>query len=187
MAFKKRMGLGKAIESDLEILPLMNLFVVLIPMLLLSAVFLEMSVIRMNLPPEVAADEAQDDSGAEESLLLAVTIRDDAFVVEGRGIETIVIAREKTRPVARGGTPAAEDGSPVDGASFAGSPVDDIAPPGAAARLQELLAEIAAAHPENEEAMVIARKQTRYDDIVVVMDAVRDAGMPQISLLGTDN
>lgn len=177
MAFKKRMGLGNSIESDLEILPLMNLFVVLIPMLLLSAVFLEMSVIRMNLPPEVAADEAQDDSGAEESLLLAVTIRDDAFVVEGRGIETMVIAREKRQPVAQGGAPATRDGAPVD----------EAVAPGAAARLQELLAEIVAAHPENEEAMVIARKQTRYDDIVVVMDAVRDAGMPQISLLGADN
>ncbi len=170
MAFKKRMGLGNAIESDLEILPLMNLFVVLIPMLLLSAVFLEISVIRMNLPPEVAAEDAQDNSGAKESLLLAVTIRDDAFVVEGRGIETAVIARETAKADAGGVVPAAEDGAPS-----------------AETRLQELLAGIAAAHPENEEAMVIARKQTRYDDIVGVMDAVRDAGMPQISLLGAGN
>lgn len=171
MAFKKRMGLGKAIESDLEILPLMNLFVVLIPMLLLSAVFLEMSVIRMNLPPEVAADEAQDNAGAKESLLLAVTIRDDAFVIEGRGIDKMVVARERTNAV------VSEDG-------MMGTEGETVS---AASRLQELLAGIAAAHPENEEAMVIARKQTRYDDIVVVMDAVRDAGMPQISLLGADN
>lgn len=76
------------VQSELEMLPMMNLFVVLIPMLLLSAVFLEMSVIRMNLPE----DDASDPPG-KEKLGLAVAIRDDAWVVRGRSLDTMVIDR----------------------------------------------------------------------------------------------
>lgn len=75
--------------KDLEILPLMNLFVVLIPMLLLSAVFLEMSVVRMSPPAESA--ELPDLEG--DRLLLAVTITPEHYIVEGIGIETNRVKR----------------------------------------------------------------------------------------------
>ncbi|MEZ4650287.1 MAG: biopolymer transporter ExbD [Candidatus Eisenbacteria bacterium] len=76
------------VEADLEIMPLMNLFVVLIPMLLLSAVFLELSVIHMAAPGGDAAEKE-----AKESLDLAVHITEGAYRVEGNGIESREFSR----------------------------------------------------------------------------------------------
>jgi biopolymer transport protein ExbD len=87
-----RRGYRQFIESDLEIMPLMNLFVALIPMLLISAVFVNVSVIDMKLPTDVA--EAEAASNTQKALNLAVTIRDEHFVVEGRKLRKQVVARE---------------------------------------------------------------------------------------------
>ena len=85
-----RRGYRDIIENDLEIMPLMNLFVALIPMLLISAVFLNVTVIDMKAPPD-ATDAA--DGNKRESLALAVTIKDHYYVVEGRSVQKRVIAR----------------------------------------------------------------------------------------------
>lgn len=77
-------------EGELDLLPMMNVFIVLIPMLLTSAVFLKVAVIDTNVP---SATSAAPSSPAED-LSLAITIKDDYFVVEGRGIESRVIARK---------------------------------------------------------------------------------------------
>lgn len=79
------------VENDLDIMPLMNLFVALIPMLLISAVFLNVTVIDMDSAP----DEAAEISGAEAEppLLLAVTIRPEVFVIEGNHLSKQVVDR----------------------------------------------------------------------------------------------
>jgi len=77
------------VENDLEIMPLMNLFVAMIPMLLISAVFLNVTVIDMKAPAEAAENSGKK----KEKLLLAVTIKEAYFVVEGRRIEKRVIKR----------------------------------------------------------------------------------------------
>ena len=85
----RRRGYRELVEADLDIMPLMNLFVVLIPMLLLSAVFVEMSAIDMDLPG--------DDPGANESregLGLSVRLEHDRYVVHGRSLDARVIARD---------------------------------------------------------------------------------------------
>ena len=82
---KRRKGYRKLVESELETLPLMGLFVVLIPMLLLSAVFLEISVIDLNLP---------DDEQSQEStpnFTLSVRILDDRYTIEAKGTPVKVI------------------------------------------------------------------------------------------------
>ncbi len=76
------------VENDLEIMPLMNLFVAMIPMLLISAVFLNVTVIDMKAPSDAAAA-----SSNKPRLNLAVTIKDNHFVIEGRGLQKRVIAR----------------------------------------------------------------------------------------------
>lgn len=86
----RRRGYRKIIEADLDIMPLMNLFVVLIPMLLLSAVFVEISAIDMDAP--AAAEEV---STPRESLDLAIEVRADRYVVRGRGLRERTIARDE--------------------------------------------------------------------------------------------
>jgi len=90
MQTSTRKGYRDIIESDLEIMPLMNLFVAMIPMLLISAVFLNVTVIDMKAPPEAAENSGGD---VKESLALAVTIKDEYFVVEGRKLTKRVIER----------------------------------------------------------------------------------------------
>lgn len=90
---KHRRTYKELIEADLNIMPLMNLFVVLIPMLLLSAVFVELSVIDLQLP----SDQAES-TPPKQSLRLSVEIRSDAYTVSARGW--------KTRTIPRGEEPA---------------------------------------------------------------------------------
>jgi biopolymer transport protein ExbD len=84
-----RRNYRKMAEGELDLLPMMNVFIVLIPMLLTSAVFLKVTVIDTNGPSAAAPA-----SSPEENLSLAITIKDDYFVVEGKGIESRVIARK---------------------------------------------------------------------------------------------
>lgn len=76
--------------GELDLLPMMNVFIVLIPMLLTSAVFLKVTVIDTNVPSGAAATTPADE---QDNLALAVTIKDDYFVVEGHGVPKQVIAR----------------------------------------------------------------------------------------------
>ena len=52
MAFKpSARRLSQSLEMDLDIRPVMNLMVVLIPLLLAGTVLVELSIIEINLPP----------------------------------------------------------------------------------------------------------------------------------------
>lgn len=84
------------VENDLDIMPLMNLFVALIPMLLISAVFLNVTVIEMDGPREGETATAPDDAPLD----LAVTIADGHYVVAGRRLQQAVIDRTGADPAA---------------------------------------------------------------------------------------
>ena len=90
----RRRGYRQLIEADLDIMPLMNLFVVLIPMLLLSAVFVEMSAIDMNLP----GNDPQANEEPSESLELAVRLEADRYVVSGKRLSARIIERGGENP-----------------------------------------------------------------------------------------
>jgi biopolymer transport protein ExbD len=85
----RRRGYRQLVEGDLDIMPLMNLFVVLIPMLLLSAVFVEINAIDMDLP--TSADAAPSSQG--EPLDLAIRLEPQRYVVEGRRLPTRTVER----------------------------------------------------------------------------------------------
>lgn len=75
--------------ADLELLPLMNIFIVLIPMLLLSAVFVEVRAIEMAAPRVSDAAEAT----ARPTLDLAIGVSDAGWVVQGDGITEVRVTR----------------------------------------------------------------------------------------------
>jgi biopolymer transport protein ExbD len=146
MRANTRRGYRDIVESDLEIMPLMNLFVAMIPMLLISAVFLNVTVIDMKAPADDTAV-----TPPRESLALSVTIQEAAFVIEGRGIARQVIPRAD-----------ADADQQLGGA----------------------LSDVSAAHPDNHDIIIVSQPDTRYDDIVAVMDISRESGLPSVSLLG---
>jgi len=151
MRMRTRKNYREIVENDLEIMPLMNLFVAMIPMLLISAVFLNVTVIDMKAPPDVT--DATDNGDKKENLALAITIKSDYFVVEGHRLAKRVIQLSD----------------------------DD-----ADAQLANALAEVVAAHPDNQDIMIISQPDTHYGDIVAVMDISREAGLPSVSLLGAE-
>jgi biopolymer transport protein ExbD len=79
------------VDGYLELMPLMNVLVALLPMLLLSAVFVKITTIDLDAPPTADAPAPDAD---KPSLALAVTIKDDYFVVEGERVAKHVISRK---------------------------------------------------------------------------------------------
>jgi len=147
-----------AVNCDLELRPLMNVFIVLIPMLLMSAVFMEIRVIEMSQPH---AGSARETMPAAAPLELALRVRGDTYVVTGNGIPALTFSRHPLH-----GPSAALDANTTR-------------------QLTAALAQLAAAHPETREIRIVAEAQTRYQEIVSLMDLARAAGLPDAALVGT--
>jgi len=145
-----------SINSDLELRPLMNVFIVLIPMLLMSAVFVEIRVIEMSMPQAAEAAVQTPDSSFDP----AIVILPDAYLIEVNGAAVQSVARQA--PEADGTIPARD----------------------AALQLTQALASIAASHPEHKEIRIVAQANTHYQEIIGLMDVARAAGLPQAALEG---
>ncbi len=139
-----RTSLRDLVADDLDTMPLMNLFVALIPMLLVSAVFLNVTVIDMDAPPPDAA------AAAPEGAPLEIAVTNARYVVRGGGGPTTAIPRDDE----------------------------------AAAALAAALAQAAERRPERRDVTVVSQADTRYDEIIAVMDIAREAGLPGVSLRG---
>jgi biopolymer transport protein ExbD len=85
----RRRSFRHVVNCELELRPLMNVFIVLIPMLLMSAVFMEIRVIEMTLPQAAVAQSAPE----AEPFDLAIRIEPDAYVVEANGAALARVAR----------------------------------------------------------------------------------------------
>jgi biopolymer transport protein ExbD len=134
----------RLVEAELDTLPFMGLFVVLIPLMLISAVFLQVSVIDLRFPGDDAPPAGDD-------LPLTLRIGRAAYVLDGR---------DGTRSVARG--------------------ADD------AQALAAALRDYGAQHPGPGSVVLVSSPDTRYEEIVAVMDVSRESGFPLISLAAAD-
>jgi biopolymer transport protein ExbD len=85
----KRRSYRQSVNSDLELRPLMNVFIVLIPMLLMSAVFMEIRTIEMSLPQAAEAAESEP----AEPFDLAIRITPNVYVIGVNGVATHSIQR----------------------------------------------------------------------------------------------
>jgi len=145
------------VNTDLKLMPLMNIIIALIPMLLLSAVFLEVKVIETSLPRDADAAAAAAHPPAEAPLDLAVHVRSDLYVIDGHGISPLLIAR---RP---------------------GAPADSLA----AGQIEQALRAITASHPGTTEVRIVAEARTRYQEVIALMDVARAAGLYNAALEGS--
>lgn len=81
---------GKIVESfDLDITPVMNLFMILIPFLVSMAVFTQIAVIEFSLPPAQTPDESSDVSSKELDISIVVTKTGFQIVGTGRKLDMI--------------------------------------------------------------------------------------------------
>lgn len=150
---KRRKGKLEA-SQELELMPMLNVFISIIPLLLLSAAFVQLAVIPTAGPgasvPAAAAT-------AEESFALTIAIHAGEYVLEASGAPAQSIAR------------------PARGA-------DTAALTAARAELGAALSALASGHPGHREVRIVADPTTRYEDIIDVMDAARAAGLPEAAL-----
>ena len=148
---------GKAhkIETpDLELMPLLNVFISIIPMLLLSAAFVQLAVISTGLPATaVAAAPVEPSDGAPPPV--TIFIRSNEYVVEGTGFPVRSFAR------APGGDPAKDPGR---------------------LQLEAMLRALAAQHEKQPEVRIVPAVRTRYEEIIDIMDLARAAGLPNAAL-----
>ncbi len=152
MSRHRRRSWKTADDGDVQIdfMPLMSVFIAIIPMLLLSAVFLEMAVIPMNLPS--GSPDAPVAPPPRAPLGLSVVILDEAFAIEATGVPRRVVAR-------------ANDG--------------------VEAELAATLAELGQSYPENKDVVIASGPHVLYKNLIDVMDVAREAGLANVSLLGT--
>lgn len=71
--------------DDLNLAPFMNMVIILIPMLLLSVVFLEVAIINVTMPLGGATTDTEKDPEDKEPLNLAIAMSPNGFYVTALG------------------------------------------------------------------------------------------------------
>jgi biopolymer transport protein ExbD len=80
MRHRRRQRHAKSVHTELEIMPMLNVFIAIIPLLLLSAAFVPVTVIKTTLPADGAVVPVND-----APLDLAIGIEQGAYVIEVNG------------------------------------------------------------------------------------------------------
>lgn len=150
-------GKGHKVETpDLELMPMLNVFISIIPMLLLSAAFVQLAVIPAGLPATAAAAAPAEAAGDAPPPPVTIYIRTADYVVEGTGFPQRSFAR------AAGGESAKDPGR---------------------LQLEAMLRALAAQHEQKPEVRIVPSTRTRYEEIIEVMDLARAAGLPNAALV----
>ncbi len=148
-------GKGLKVETpELELMPMLNVFISIIPMLLLSAAFVQLAVIETGLPASAATvvpAEAKPDALPP----VRIFIRASDYIVESAGSPSRAIPRGQV-------------------AGTAGEP--------GRLQLEALLRTIAARNEKKPEVLIVPGARTRYEEIIFVMDLARAAGLPDAVL-----
>lgn len=72
-------------QADLDMVPMMNLFTVLVPVLLLAAVFARVSVLELSLPPKGSGEVGAQTYEEKSPLNLLVVVADEGITIGGTG------------------------------------------------------------------------------------------------------
>lgn len=87
-------SLGSDTESiDLDMTPIMNLFMVLIPFLMSMAVFTQLAVIDFSLPPSTSEGEVTQ--GEQKELDISVVVSSKGFRIVGTGKKLDLIPKKR--------------------------------------------------------------------------------------------
>ena len=81
-------------EVDLDVTPIMNVFIGLIPFLMSMAVFTQVSVVEFSLPPAAVAGAAGSDT-AMKSLDISIVITPEGFQIVGTGRKLDIIPKNR--------------------------------------------------------------------------------------------
>ena len=144
------------VSTELNLIPIMNLVLMLIPVILLTAAFVQLSVINVSAPQiGGGAPQQPQEKPDKPPLNLTVVLTDQGFTIAGSGG---VLGQEQADPNAQKGptVPKLPDGK-YDW-------------PG----LTKKLVEIKDAFPEETKVIINAEPDIKYEFLVGTMDASRE-------------
>jgi len=84
---KKKTG-----EIDVDIVPVMNIFLLLIPFLLLTAAFVQLAIVEISLPQINKSDSGQIQNRPTDLVLVLLDIKEDGFQLKSPGYTFMPIA-----------------------------------------------------------------------------------------------
>jgi biopolymer transport protein ExbD len=164
MAFRPSLRRHLKMEStDLNLTPVMNLMVVMIPMLLSGSQFIKLGIIELNLPPAAGASVAGNQTTAlpkeeQRSLDLTISITARGFYLSSA--LTALHGKDATAPSGAGPTiPAKPDGE-YDFAALS-------------KKLHEVKQKAQGIFPDADAIVLQAEKDIKYQTLVDTMDAAR--------------
>ena len=149
-------GKGHKVETpDLELMPMLNVFISIIPMLLLSAAFVQLAVIDTGLPASAAAAVPAETKDEAPPPAVTIFIGPSDYLIECAG--------SAPRAISRG---------PVAGQTTDSGRI----------QLESLLRALAAQNEKKPEVRIVPGTRTHYEEIIFLMDLARAAGLPDAAL-----
>lgn len=154
----KRQNRPELASEEINITPIMNLFIILIPFLLLSAVFVNIGVIETSLP--IVADD--NDKGKDENkhrIALKVAINRLGFLIKGTVSDSSRIHPRAavTKNVIGNGLLIRQKNGKYNFDLF-----------------QDALQKIKADFPDEDTLIIMPESYILYDTIIETMDAARE-------------
>lgn len=147
---KKRGNKG----DNLEMTPVMNLFLILVPFLLFTATFVNIAILELSLPQinKTRSLTQQQSQPPKQSILSTLEIRQEGFALKSPTFDFPVIGKRN----------AAYDFE----------------------ALLAQLNQIKQKFPEAQDMVIAPQDMIKYDTVISVMDRLRETGFPNISISG---
>ncbi|MEE2788252.1 MAG: biopolymer transporter ExbD [Myxococcota bacterium] len=149
----------KAQDEELNLIPIMNLMVTLIPFLLLGAAFYHLGTIPASLPQQAAAASGEKPKDIKVTLTMEVKL--DTIRVSGTAVGLDDASAEGLKKT------FANRGAPQD-----------------LKALQDHLVSIKSQYPKSDTVVVIPEETIRYEMLVTVLDTIREKKLPGVNAKG---
>lgn len=155
MDLKAKIKTRAAGGSDLQMTPIMNVFLILVPFLLLTASFVKLAVLEMSLP-----SLSQNNSGS------------------------VTQASENNKPLVLNMLAVRHNGLELKSPTLTFAFIEKRDGQYDFEQLKAGLQQIKNKFPDSEDMVIQPEDVIKYDDVIKVMDHCRDSGFPNISISG---
>lgn len=163
---------GKEPLQEMNILPIMNVFMILVPFLLLTAAFIQLTIVDTSLPARGKPVSSQDVEVPKDKpkLNLTVFLQDDGFILAGYGgvlqLEAVEKPEEGEEEALSAKRFTIEKKMVIKDGKTAKEYDWD--------RLQETLKKVKEAFPNHYSIILLPDNEVPYETIVKMMDVSRE-------------
>ncbi len=151
----KKTSTREVVAADVDLTPIMCLFIILVPLLLLSAVFERLAALQVHLPEASTIEESEESKEGPSGIVeLRLLLEEDGLALEGTLSHDPSGKEKDVYEDVRYDFPIQGDLYDLEG-------------------LQKSLLELKQQYPKHEEIVFLVDDKVSYDVIVQAMDACR--------------